>query len=99
MPTATLPRFNAFHCWLRFLRTPQAAMFSTGSRQTLEPPINTTVEPGTCKCSTGRAESPSLLNKDDDITAAVNAGLGTLEITSTLMRCPVIDFSSLRCCL
>ncbi|TMI44113.1 hypothetical protein E6H19_07940 [Candidatus Bathyarchaeota archaeon] len=40
--------------------------------------------------------TPSLLNKDDDITAAVNAGLGTLEITSTLVRCPVIDFSSLR---
>ncbi len=39
---------------------------------------------------------PTLLNKDDDITAAVNAGLGTLEITSTLVRCPVIDFSSLR---
>jgi hypothetical protein len=40
--------------------------------------------------------TPTLLNKDDDITAAVNAGLGTLEITSTLVRCPVIDFSSLR---
>ncbi len=40
--------------------------------------------------------TPTLLNKDDDITAAVNAGLGTLEITSTLVRCPVVDFSSLR---
>src|SRR5207245_11761568 len=38
----------------------------------------------------------TLLNKDDDITAAVNAGLGTLEIQSTLVRCPVIDFSNLR---
>ena len=40
--------------------------------------------------------TPTLLNKDDDINAAVNAGLGTLEITSTLVRCPVIDFASLR---
>src|SRR5207245_11768535 len=40
--------------------------------------------------------TPTLLNKDDDITAAVNTGLGTLEITSTLVRCRVIDFSSLR---
>jgi len=40
--------------------------------------------------------APTLLNKDDDITTAANAGLGSLEITSTLVRCPVIDFSSLR---
>ncbi len=40
--------------------------------------------------------TPTLLNKDDDITTAANAGLGSLEITSTLVRCPVIDFSSLR---
>jgi len=40
--------------------------------------------------------TPTLLSKDDDITGAVNAGLGTLEITSTLVRCPVIDFSNLR---
>jgi len=40
--------------------------------------------------------SPTLLNKDDDINAAVSAGLGTLEITSTLVRCPVIDFAGLR---
>jgi hypothetical protein len=31
--------------------------------------------------------TPTLLNKDDDITTAANAGLGTLEITSTLVRC------------
>ncbi len=40
--------------------------------------------------------TPTLLNKDDDITTAASAGLGSLEITSTLVRCPVIDFSSLR---
>ena len=40
--------------------------------------------------------TPTRLNKDDDITTAANAGLGSLEITSTLVRCPVIDFSSLR---
>jgi len=40
--------------------------------------------------------TPTLLSKDDDITAAVIAGLGTLEITSTLVRCPVIDFATLR---
>src|SRR5215471_113192 len=40
--------------------------------------------------------TPTLLSKDDDIIAAVNAGQGTLEITPTLVRCPVIDFASLR---
>lgn len=40
--------------------------------------------------------TPTLLSKDDDIIAAVNAGQGTLEITSTLVRCPVIDFAALR---
>src|SRR6266849_1139139 len=39
---------------------------------------------------------PTELSKDDDINAAVASGLGTLEITSTLVRCPVVDFVSLR---
>ncbi len=40
--------------------------------------------------------TPTLLSKDDDIVAAANAGLGTIEVTPVLVRCPVIDFSSLR---
>jgi len=40
--------------------------------------------------------TPVELSKDDDIFAAVAAGQGTLEVTSTLVRCPVIDFASLR---
>ncbi len=40
--------------------------------------------------------TPSELSKDDDINAAVASGLGTLEITSILVRCPVVDFASLR---
>ncbi len=40
--------------------------------------------------------TPTELSQDNDITAAVTAGLGTLEITSTLVRCPVINFASLR---
>ncbi len=40
--------------------------------------------------------TPHELSKDDDITAAVAAGLGTLEITSTLVRCPVVNFAALR---
>src|SRR2546427_11529742 len=40
--------------------------------------------------------TPVELSKDDDIFAAVAAGQGTLEVTSTLVRCPVIDFSALR---
>jgi hypothetical protein len=40
--------------------------------------------------------TPTLLSQDSDITDAVAAGLGTLEITSTLVRCPVIDFATLR---
>jgi len=40
--------------------------------------------------------TPVELSKDDDIFAAVAAGEGTLEVTSTLVRCPVIDFSALR---
>lgn len=40
--------------------------------------------------------TPTELSKDDDINAAVVSGLGTLEITSTLVRCPVVNFASLR---
>jgi len=40
--------------------------------------------------------TPMELSKDDDIFAAVTAGKGTLEVTSTLVRCPVIDFAALR---
>jgi len=40
--------------------------------------------------------TPVELSKDDDIFAAVAAGQGTLEVTSTLVRCPVIDFAALR---
>ena len=40
--------------------------------------------------------TPVELSKDDDITAAVTSGMGTLEVTSILVRCPVIDFAALR---
>jgi len=40
--------------------------------------------------------TPVELSKDNDIFAAVAAGKGTLELTSTLVRCPVIDFAALR---
>jgi hypothetical protein len=40
--------------------------------------------------------TPTELSKDDDITAAVAAGLGSLEITPTLVRCPVVNFATLR---
>jgi len=40
--------------------------------------------------------TPAELSKDDDIFAAVAAGRGTIEVTSTLVRCPVIDFAALR---
>jgi hypothetical protein len=40
--------------------------------------------------------TPTELSSDTDIYAAVAAGEGTLEVTSTLIRCPVIDFSNLR---
>ncbi len=40
--------------------------------------------------------TPVELSKDDDIFAAVAAGKGTLTITATLVRCPVIDFAALR---
>jgi hypothetical protein len=40
--------------------------------------------------------TPTELSKDDDITAAAAAGLGTIEGTSTLVRCPVVNFANLR---
>lgn len=40
--------------------------------------------------------TPVELSKDDDILAAVAAGQGTLEITATLVRCPVVNFANLR---
>ena len=40
--------------------------------------------------------TPVELSKDDDILAAVAAGMGTLEVTPTLVRCPVINFAALR---
>ena len=40
--------------------------------------------------------TPTEFSSDTDIQAAVAAGKGTLEITSTLVRCPVINFSALR---
>src|SRR5712691_9608332 len=42
------------------------------------------------------SSTPVELSKDDDIAAAVAAGQGTLVVTSTLVRCPVIDFAALR---
>jgi hypothetical protein len=40
--------------------------------------------------------TPTEFSSDTDILAAVAAGQGTLEITATLVRCPVINFSALR---
>jgi hypothetical protein len=40
--------------------------------------------------------TPVELSQDSDISAAVAAGQGTLEVTSTLVRCPVINFAALR---
>lgn len=40
--------------------------------------------------------TPVELSKDDDILAAVASGLGTLEVTATLVRCPVVNFANLR---
>ena len=40
--------------------------------------------------------TPTELSQDSDIAAAVANGLGTLDITATLVRCPVEDFSTLR---
>ncbi len=40
--------------------------------------------------------TPFELSKDDDITAAAAAGLGTIEVTPILVRCPVVNFANLR---
>ncbi len=40
--------------------------------------------------------TPVELSKDDDILAAVAARKGTLEVTATLVRCPLINFAALR---
>ena len=40
--------------------------------------------------------TPYELSKDDDIKAAAAAGLGSIEVTTTLVRCPVINFANLR---
>ena len=36
------------------------------------------------------------LSKDDDIVAAAAAGLGTIEVTPILVRCPLVNFAALR---
>jgi uncharacterized membrane protein YkgB len=36
------------------------------------------------------------LTKDDDILFAATAGLGTIEVTPILVRCPVVNFANLR---
>ncbi len=41
-------------------------------------------------------QTPSELSSDTDIAAALAAGKGTLEVTSTLVRCPVVNFAALR---
>ena len=40
--------------------------------------------------------TPVELSKDSDITDAVAAGKGWLEITAILVRCPVVNFANLR---
>src|SRR5215472_18558975 len=40
--------------------------------------------------------TPFELSKDDDIVAAAAAGLGTIEVTPTLVRCPLVNFAALR---
>jgi hypothetical protein len=40
--------------------------------------------------------TPFELSKDDDIVAAADAGLGSIEVTNVLVRCPVINFAALR---
>jgi hypothetical protein len=39
---------------------------------------------------------PFELSKDDDIVAAAAAGLGTIEVTPILVRCPLVNFAALR---
>ena len=36
------------------------------------------------------------LSSEEDILAARDAGKGTIEVTATLVRCPVINFANLR---
>lgn len=36
------------------------------------------------------------LTKDDDITTAAAHGLGRIEVTNILVRCPLVNFSALR---
>lgn len=40
--------------------------------------------------------TPVALTKDDDILAARDAGLGTLQVTNILVRCPLVNFANLR---
>jgi hypothetical protein len=40
--------------------------------------------------------TPFELSKDDDILAAAAAGLGTIEKTPILVRCPLVNFAALR---
>jgi hypothetical protein len=43
-----------------------------------------------------RGFTPVELSRDTDITDAVAAGKGWLEVTATLVRCPVVNFANLR---
>ena len=40
--------------------------------------------------------TPVELSKDDDIVAAATNGLGTIEVTPILVRCPLVNFAALR---
>src|SRR5713226_7778726 len=40
--------------------------------------------------------TPFELSKDDAIVAATAAGLGTIEVTPILVRCPLVNFAALR---
>jgi len=40
--------------------------------------------------------TPFELSKDDDIVAAAAEGLGTIEVTPILVRCPLVNFAALR---
>src|SRR5262252_399725 len=40
--------------------------------------------------------TPFELSKDDDIVAAAAAGLGTIEVTPILVRCPLVNFAARR---
>jgi len=40
--------------------------------------------------------TPFELSKDDDIAAAAAAGLGTIEVTPILVRCPLVNFAARR---